>query len=298
MRSRCCSRTACKHPPVYTLTYVYRDSTAVLGPLAAYVEPHCYDLCEKHAGRLTAPRGWDVVRLPVEPVQDRADDLEALANAVMETAAGSAGRKGARRPGGRGRPPGPPPGAALRAAAGPIGSAVPLAQRGAAPVVSREAGPALGDLASIVKAYDIRGVVPDQLDEGVAEAVGAAFARVTGAGDDRDHARHAHLLGPAGGRVRPRRGVAGGRRGGRRPGLDRHAVLRQRRPRHPRRDDHGQPQPVPLQRHQAVPRRGQAGRHPDRPERDQGSGRTGPGSSPGPRHRHPAGPAPRVRAST
>jgi len=39
----------------------------------------------------------------------------------------------------------------------------------------------LGDLASIVKAYDIRGIVPDQLDEGVAEAVGAAFARVTGA---------------------------------------------------------------------------------------------------------------------
>jgi len=82
--SRCCSRTACKHPPVYTLTYVYRDSTAVLGPLAAYVEPHCYDLCEKHAGRLTAPRGWDVVRLPLEPAAERADDLEAIANAVME----------------------------------------------------------------------------------------------------------------------------------------------------------------------------------------------------------------------
>jgi Protein of unknown function (DUF3499) len=83
--SRCCSRTACKHPPVYTLTYVYRDSTAVLGPLAAYVEPHCYDLCEKHASRLTAPRGWDVVRLPIDPAQARADDLEALANAVMDT---------------------------------------------------------------------------------------------------------------------------------------------------------------------------------------------------------------------
>ena len=39
----------------------------------------------------------------------------------------------------------------------------------------------MGDLASIVKAYDIRGVVPDQLDEGVAEALGAAFAQVTGA---------------------------------------------------------------------------------------------------------------------
>jgi len=54
-------------PALYTLTYVYRDSTAVLGPLATYVEPHCYDLCASHAGRLTAPRGWDVVRLPVDP---------------------------------------------------------------------------------------------------------------------------------------------------------------------------------------------------------------------------------------
>jgi phosphomannomutase len=39
----------------------------------------------------------------------------------------------------------------------------------------------VGDLASIVKAYDIRGVVPDQLDEGVAELVGAAFVQLTGA---------------------------------------------------------------------------------------------------------------------
>ncbi len=36
-------------------------------------------------------------------------------------------------------------------------------------------------MAEIFKAYDIRGVVPDDLDEGVAEAVGAAFARLTGA---------------------------------------------------------------------------------------------------------------------
>jgi phosphomannomutase len=39
----------------------------------------------------------------------------------------------------------------------------------------------MADLASIVKAYDIRGVVPDQLDEPLAEAVGAAFVEVTGA---------------------------------------------------------------------------------------------------------------------
>ena len=37
------------------------------------------------------------------------------------------------------------------------------------------------DLSNIVKAYDIRGVVPDELDEGVARDVGAAFVRVLGA---------------------------------------------------------------------------------------------------------------------
>jgi Protein of unknown function (DUF3499) len=71
---------------LYTLTYVYRDSTAVVGPLAAFEEPHCYDLCARHADRMTAPRGWEVVRLPVgEPDEAAvADDLEALANAVRE----------------------------------------------------------------------------------------------------------------------------------------------------------------------------------------------------------------------
>jgi Protein of unknown function (DUF3499) len=85
--TRQCSRPACKQAGIYTLTYVYRDSTAVLGPLAAFVEPHCYDLCARHADRMTAPRGWDVVRLPVTPPLDEAaiaDDLEALANAVRE----------------------------------------------------------------------------------------------------------------------------------------------------------------------------------------------------------------------
>ena len=89
--ARRCSRPGCKQDAVYTLTYVYRDSTAVVGPLAAYTEPHCYDLCEGHAGRLTAPLGWDVVRLPVhvaEPLPGQADDLEALADAVREAAPG------------------------------------------------------------------------------------------------------------------------------------------------------------------------------------------------------------------
>ncbi|MFC5722201.1 DUF3499 domain-containing protein [Streptomyces gamaensis] len=106
---RRCSRTACGRPAVATLTYVYADSTAVLGPLATYAEPHCYDLCAEHSERLTAPRGWDVVRLAVDsgPARPSGDDLEALANAVREAArpqervAGQGGGPGALAPGGR-----------------------------------------------------------------------------------------------------------------------------------------------------------------------------------------------------
>jgi hypothetical protein len=84
-----CSRSACRQSAVATLTYVYADSTAVLGPLATYAEPHCYDLCEQHAGSLTVPRGWEVLRLamPNTPQQPGPDDLLALANAVREAAA-------------------------------------------------------------------------------------------------------------------------------------------------------------------------------------------------------------------
>jgi hypothetical protein len=73
---------------VTTLTYVYADSTAVLGPLATYAEPHCYDLCSQHSERLTVPRGWEVIRLAPDPesLRPSADDLEALANAVREAA--------------------------------------------------------------------------------------------------------------------------------------------------------------------------------------------------------------------
>ncbi len=81
--SRQCSRAACPRPAAGTLTYVYSDSTVVLGPLATYAEPHAYDLCEQHAERLTAPRGWDVVRLATDlPAPASHDDLVAIAEAV------------------------------------------------------------------------------------------------------------------------------------------------------------------------------------------------------------------------
>lgn len=85
---RRCSRTACNRQAVATLTYVYADSTAVLGPLATYAEPHCYDLCEVHGDRLTAPRGWEILRLAPDPdaLGPSSDDLEALADAVREAA--------------------------------------------------------------------------------------------------------------------------------------------------------------------------------------------------------------------
>jgi Protein of unknown function (DUF3499) len=73
---------------VATLTYIYADSTAVVGPLATYAEPHSYDLCEDHAVKLTAPLGWEVLRLDVDAAgaTPSSDDLEALANAVREAA--------------------------------------------------------------------------------------------------------------------------------------------------------------------------------------------------------------------
>ena len=71
-----------------TLTYVYSDQTAVLGPLATYAEPHAYDLCAAHSERLSAPRGWEVMRLApdLDAFGPSTDDLLALADAVREAA--------------------------------------------------------------------------------------------------------------------------------------------------------------------------------------------------------------------
>lgn len=91
-KMRQCSRSGCQNLAVATLTYVYADSTAVIGPLATYAEPHTYDLCAEHAEGLTVPRGWEVVRLELpegRPVP-HPDDLLALADAVREAARASA----------------------------------------------------------------------------------------------------------------------------------------------------------------------------------------------------------------
>lgn len=88
---RRCSRVTCSRAATATLTYVYADSTAVLGPLSTVRDPHGYDLCDMHAITLTAPLGWQVVRIAPDraDVGPSGDDLEALANAVREAAAAS-----------------------------------------------------------------------------------------------------------------------------------------------------------------------------------------------------------------
>ena len=84
--SRQCTRTVCSRPAAATLTYVYADSTVVVGQLAASAEPHSYDLCADHADRFTAPRGWDVVHIHQEfaDTGPSDDDVDALARAVRE----------------------------------------------------------------------------------------------------------------------------------------------------------------------------------------------------------------------
>jgi hypothetical protein len=57
---RQCSRTGCSEAAEVTLTYDYGNACAWLDPLASERDPHAYDLCGRHAGRLTPPRGWQL----------------------------------------------------------------------------------------------------------------------------------------------------------------------------------------------------------------------------------------------
>ena len=85
---RSCSRVSCRSLASMTLTYIYADSTAVLGPLATFSEPHSYDLCETHGKRLTVPNGWNVIKeeSSLDAAGPSEDDLMAIADAVREVA--------------------------------------------------------------------------------------------------------------------------------------------------------------------------------------------------------------------
>ena len=85
---RACSRAGCRSQASMTLTYVYAESTAVVGPLATFSEPHAYDLCALHGERLKVPHGWNVIKQEIDgQLQGPSDDdLMAIADAVREVA--------------------------------------------------------------------------------------------------------------------------------------------------------------------------------------------------------------------
>ncbi|MCT1866726.1 DUF3499 domain-containing protein [Dermabacter sp. p3-SID358] len=87
--SRSCSKSSCSKPAVATLTFVYADSTAVIGPLSRESEPHSYDLCASHAASFTAPKGWTVVTAPAPLAPE--DDVLALARVLADDPKAKAG---------------------------------------------------------------------------------------------------------------------------------------------------------------------------------------------------------------
>ena len=55
---RQCSRTGCSDRAEVTLTYHYGRSQVWLDDLSPERDPHAYDLCDRHAERLSVPAGW------------------------------------------------------------------------------------------------------------------------------------------------------------------------------------------------------------------------------------------------
>lgn len=56
--SRQCSRTGCSDAAAVTLTYHYGQSQVWIDHLTPERDPHHYDMCDRHADRLSVPRGW------------------------------------------------------------------------------------------------------------------------------------------------------------------------------------------------------------------------------------------------
>ncbi len=85
---RGCSRVGCRSIATMTLTYIYAESAAVVGPLATFSEPHAYDLCVMHGDRLRVPHGWSVIKQEIsgDAHGPSEDDLMAIADAVREVA--------------------------------------------------------------------------------------------------------------------------------------------------------------------------------------------------------------------
>jgi len=80
---RRCSRPGCGRPAIATLVYAYSEKTAIIGPLAPSTDPHAWDLCQRHSEHITAPVGWEMVRIDNIELSDE-EEITALAQAVSE----------------------------------------------------------------------------------------------------------------------------------------------------------------------------------------------------------------------
>ncbi len=92
---RRCTRSGCSEVAVSTLTYIYAESTAVIGPLSTFAEPHAFDLCNRHSESFKVPNGWTVISHDgnAPSGEPTTEDLMAIANAVREVGKSEVGRK-------------------------------------------------------------------------------------------------------------------------------------------------------------------------------------------------------------
>lgn len=58
LADRQCSRSGCADGASVTLTYHYGQSHVWLDNLTPDRDPHAYDMCARHAARLSVPYGW------------------------------------------------------------------------------------------------------------------------------------------------------------------------------------------------------------------------------------------------
>jgi len=56
--TRTCARPGCGDLATTTMSYQYANRTVWLTDVADEADPSTYDLCRRHSGTMTVPRGW------------------------------------------------------------------------------------------------------------------------------------------------------------------------------------------------------------------------------------------------
>ncbi len=208
---RCCRPRVQEPPPSRRLRMSTRTPLRLSGRWQPSPSPHSWDLCDTHGSRITAPQGgWELVRHEggfASSTPDE-DDLTALAEAVREAGLGDRSKSNVDADEDI-RPAAPstartgvvdtyafcptrptdarfvavdarldrvlphPSTANLRTPCARTFPSVRVHAQGEFSV-----GRTAESVAAIIKAYDVRGVVGEQIDEDFVRDVGASFARL------------------------------------------------------------------------------------------------------------------------